>query len=58
MVGTGDYQKIAKVLTKVEQREIVNEVSIIPEFIADEAIPLYVDKKIRCFSQDYWGLWL
>ena len=45
LVGTGDYQKIAKVLTRVEQGEIVNEVSKIPEFIADESIPRYVDKK-------------
>tara|TARA_B100000886_G_scaffold99426_1_gene65963 strand:+ start:332 stop:505 length:174 start_codon:yes stop_codon:yes gene_type:complete len=34
LIGTGDYQKIAKVLDRVEQGEIVNEVSKIPEFIA------------------------
>ena len=32
-------------LTRVEQGEIINEVSKILEFIADEAIPRYVDKK-------------
>ena len=45
LVGTGDYQKIAKVLNRVEKGEIVNEVSKIPEFIADEEIPRFVDKK-------------
>ena len=50
MVGTGDYQKIAKVLTRVDKGEIVNEVSKITEFIADEVIPRYVDKKICCLS--------
>tara|TARA_B100000886_G_scaffold84439_1_gene55110 strand:+ start:108 stop:314 length:207 start_codon:yes stop_codon:yes gene_type:complete len=44
LVGTGDYQKIAKVLDRVEKGKIVNEVSKILEFIADEAIPLFVDK--------------
>ena len=44
LVGTGDYQKIAKVLDRVEKGEIVNEVSKIPEFIADEEIPRFVDK--------------
>ena len=36
LVGTGDYRKIAKVLNRVGRGEIVNEVSKIPEFIADE----------------------
>ncbi|MBO6971216.1 MAG: 30S ribosomal protein S12 methylthiotransferase RimO [Prochlorococcus marinus CUG1431] len=44
LIGTGDYQKIAKVLERVEKGEIVNEVSKIPEFIADEKIPRFVDK--------------
>jgi len=44
LVGTGDYQKIAQVLDRVEKGEIVNEVSKIPEFIADEEIPRFVDK--------------
>ncbi len=44
LVGTGDYQKIAKVLDRVEKGEIVNEVSKIPEFIADQEIPRFVDK--------------
>ena len=44
LVGTGDYQKIAKVLDRVEKGEIVNEVSKIPEFISDEEIPRFVDK--------------
>tara|TARA_B100001989_G_scaffold237447_1_gene200105 strand:- start:211 stop:573 length:363 start_codon:yes stop_codon:yes gene_type:complete len=45
LVGTGDYQNIANVLNRVEKGEIVNEVSKIPEFIADELIPRFVDKK-------------
>ena len=53
LVGTGDYQKIAKVINGVENGEIVNEVSKIPEFIADELVPRYVDKKkICCLSSD------
>ncbi len=44
LVGTGDYQKIAKVINKVEEGEIVSEVSKIPEFIADEAMPRFVEK--------------
>ena len=44
LIGTGDYQKIAKVLDRVEKGEIVNEVSKIPEFIADEEMPRFVDK--------------
>ncbi len=44
LVGTGDYQKIAKVLDRVEKGEIVNEVSKIPEFIANEEMPRFVDK--------------
>ena len=44
LVGTGDYQKIVKVINRVEKGEIVNEVSKIPEFIADEKIPRLVDK--------------
>lgn len=39
LVGTGDYQKIAKVVDQVNKGKIVNEVSPIPEFIADELIP-------------------
>ena len=45
LVGTGDYQKIAKVLNKLEKGEIENEVSKIPEFIADEVVPRFVDKE-------------
>jgi len=45
LVGTGDYQKIAKVLNRVEKGEIVNEVSKVPEFIADEVTPRFIDKK-------------
>ena len=44
LVGTGDYQKIAKVINKVEKGEVVSEVSKIPEFIADEAMPRFVEK--------------
>ena len=44
LVGTGDYQKIARVLERVEKGEIVNEVSKTPEFIADEALPRFADK--------------
>ena len=50
LVGTGDYQKIAKVLNRVEKGEIVNQVSHIQEFIADEVNPRFVYKKICCFS--------
>ena len=39
LVGTGDYQKIVKVVKKVQQGEVVNEVSDTPEFIADQSIP-------------------
>ncbi len=45
LVGTGDYQKIARVMNRVEKGEIVNEVSEIPKFIADDSIPRLVDKK-------------
>ena len=44
LVGTGDYQKIAKVLNRVEKGEIVKEVSNIPTFIADEVTPRFVNK--------------
>ena len=44
LVGTGDYQKISDVIHRVEKGEIVNEVSKIPEFIADENIPRLVNK--------------
>ena len=44
LVGTGDYQKIGKVINGLENGEIINEVSKIPDFIADEKIPRYVDK--------------
>ena len=44
LVRTGEYQKIAKVIDRVEKGEIVNEVSKIPEFIADEKIPRFGDK--------------
>ena len=44
LVGTGDYQKIARVIDRVEKGEIVNEVSKIPEFIADEKLPRFGDK--------------
>ena len=44
LVGTEDYQKIDKVLDRVEKMQIVNKVSKIPECIADKEIPLFVDK--------------
>ena len=44
LIGTGDYQKIAKIINRVEKGDVVNEVSKIPEFIADENIPRLVDK--------------
>ena len=39
LVGTGDYQKIVKVINQVQKGKVVNEVSHLPEFIADENIP-------------------
>jgi len=44
LVGTGDYQKIAKVVDQVNKGKVVNEVSPIPEFIADELIPRKLPK--------------
>ena len=44
LVGTGDYQKIANVMDRVSKGEVVNEVSKIPEFIANEDIPRFADK--------------
>jgi ribosomal protein S12 methylthiotransferase len=41
IVGTGDYQKIASVIDRVEQGERVTEVSPEPQYIADETIPRY-----------------
>tara|TARA_B100000902_G_scaffold385341_1_gene426583 strand:+ start:1110 stop:2474 length:1365 start_codon:yes stop_codon:yes gene_type:complete len=44
LVGTGDYHKINQVIDGVEKGEIVNEVSKIPQFIADEGIPRFAEK--------------
>ena len=44
LVGTGDYQKIVQVINRVKKGEIVNEVSKIPEFIADEKLPRLSNK--------------
>ena len=41
LVGTGDYQKIVKVIERVETGERVKEVSPEPTYIADETIPRY-----------------
>lgn len=41
IVGTGDYQKIASVIDRVERGERVTEVSPEPQYIADETIPRY-----------------
>lgn len=41
IVGTGDYQKIATVIDRVEQGERVTEVSPEPQYIADENLPRY-----------------
>jgi len=49
LVGTVDYQKIAKVLKRVEKGEILNKVSKIPEFIADEEMSRFVDKKFFAY---------
>ncbi len=42
MVGIGYYQKILKVINRVEKGEIMNQVSKITEFIADKATPLFI----------------
>ena len=57
MVGTGDYQKIAKVLDRVEKGEIVNEVSKIPEFTAD-GISSLILPKIDLFNDACQGLFM
>tara|TARA_B100000073_G_C23735819_1_gene572136 strand:- start:1049 stop:2398 length:1350 start_codon:yes stop_codon:yes gene_type:complete len=44
LVGTGDYNKIANVINQVKQGKVVNEVSPIPEFIADEKTPRIINK--------------
>ncbi|ACB53785.1 CHP1125-containing protein [Crocosphaera subtropica ATCC 51142] len=41
LVGTGDYQKIAEVIQRVETGERVTEVSQNPTFVADEMTPRY-----------------
>ncbi|MDJ0659835.1 MAG: 30S ribosomal protein S12 methylthiotransferase RimO [Crocosphaera sp.] len=41
LVGTGDYQKIADVIQRVETGERVTEVSQNPTFVADETTPRY-----------------
>ncbi len=41
IVGTGDYQHIVEVLTRVEAGERVNQVSNTPEFLGDENLPRY-----------------
>ncbi len=41
IVGTGDYQHILNVLKRIEQGEIVNQVSKIPKFVGDEKLPRY-----------------
>ena len=41
IVGTGDYQHILKVLKRIEQGEIVNQVSKVPEFVGDEKLPRF-----------------
>ncbi|MEO1208513.1 MAG: 30S ribosomal protein S12 methylthiotransferase RimO [Cyanobacteria bacterium J06638_20] len=41
VVGTGDYQKIAEVIERVETGERVKEISATPTFIADEQMPRY-----------------
>lgn len=41
LVGTGDYHKIVNVIERVEQGERVSEVSLEPDYIADETVPRY-----------------
>ncbi len=41
IIGTGDYQHILKVLKKIDQGEIVNQVSQTPTFVGDEKLPRY-----------------
>ena len=41
IVGTGDYQHILNVLKRIEQGEIVNQVSQVPQFVGDEKLPRY-----------------
>ncbi len=41
IVGTGDYQHILKVLKRIEQGEIVNQVSKVPEFVGNEKLPRF-----------------
>ena len=41
LVGTGDYQKIAEVIQRVEKGERVTEISQTPTFVADETTPRY-----------------
>ena len=44
LVGTGDYKKIGKVIKGVAKGEIIKQVSKVPEFIADDKLPRFVDK--------------
>ncbi len=41
IVGTGDYQHILQVLQRIEKGEIVNQVSKVPTFVADEKLVRY-----------------
>ncbi len=41
VVGTGDYQHIIEVLSRVRAGEIVNQVSNNPTFVGDENLPRY-----------------
>lgn len=41
IVGTGDYNKIVDVVSRVEKGERVKEVSAVPSYIADETTPRY-----------------
>ena len=41
LVGTGDYNKIVNVIERVEQGQIVKEITAEPTYIADELLPRY-----------------
>ncbi|AAP99167.1 2-methylthioadenine synthetase [Prochlorococcus marinus subsp. marinus str. CCMP1375] len=41
IIGTGDYQNILNVLQRIEQGEIVNQVSNNPTFVGDEKLPRF-----------------
>ena len=49
LVGTGDYHKIVNVINQVKQGKVANEVSKIPEFIADENTPRIFNKN-KCVA--------